>query len=278
MNVLYVYRNQLVHSILKNERPEIEAKRIDLLKLQGEYQVTLKNLEQELLDSLNKSEGNILEDDSLIKKLEILKFEVDTITQKSSETSSFIIEVEDVTTVYQCISESFSNVFFILEDFSKINHFYQYSLSQFMTLFQSILESPSLESNYAQRLLSLETRFYQTVVQRFTSNLKSKDQAILNILLCCTKFESEELNEMMLLFENKQSEYKSEEIKLAFGSEVERHIGILLESSSSSFSKFDQIMLSDKLNWQKCIDSSNPECCIPKNDTPSSNYRIINQD
>lgn len=46
---------------MKNEREEIDKKRNDLLKLQGECKVKLRELEDSLLDALNKSEGNILD-------------------------------------------------------------------------------------------------------------------------------------------------------------------------------------------------------------------------
>jgi hypothetical protein len=37
---------------LRNERPDVEEKRLNLLKLQGEYVVKLRELEDSLLDAL----------------------------------------------------------------------------------------------------------------------------------------------------------------------------------------------------------------------------------
>ena len=56
-------QNQCLNIYLINERPEIETKRQDLLKLQGECKVLLRELEDKLLNTLSTFEGSILEND-----------------------------------------------------------------------------------------------------------------------------------------------------------------------------------------------------------------------
>ena len=51
---------QCLHQALKVERPDVEEKRLDLLKIQGEFQQRLRHLEKDLLRSLNESKGKIL--------------------------------------------------------------------------------------------------------------------------------------------------------------------------------------------------------------------------
>jgi dynein heavy chain 1 len=60
---------------LRNESAETEEKRLKLMKLQGEYIVKLRELEDSLLDALNNVRGSILEDEAVIKTLEKLKKE-----------------------------------------------------------------------------------------------------------------------------------------------------------------------------------------------------------
>lgn len=48
---------QCLHQVLKSERPDVEEKRLDLLKTQGEYQQRLRHLEKDLLGALNESKG-----------------------------------------------------------------------------------------------------------------------------------------------------------------------------------------------------------------------------
>lgn len=84
---------QCLHQVLRSERPDIEEKRNDLLKLQGEFAVRLRHLEKALLNALNESKGKILDDDSVIATLEKLKNEAQEVQRKSSETDQVMKEV-----------------------------------------------------------------------------------------------------------------------------------------------------------------------------------------
>lgn len=66
-------QSQCLHSVLKEEQPEIHQKRLNLIKLQGEFTVKLRKLERSLLEALNESRGNILDDDKVMSTLETLK-------------------------------------------------------------------------------------------------------------------------------------------------------------------------------------------------------------
>lgn len=79
---------------MKNEREEVDKKRNDLLKLQGECKVKLRQLEDSLLDALNKSEGSILENDKLIQTLETLKKEAAEIGEEVAKSEDTMLEVE----------------------------------------------------------------------------------------------------------------------------------------------------------------------------------------
>ena len=57
---------QCLHHVLRAERPDVDEKRSDLLKLQGEFMLRLRQLEKSLLSSLNESKGRLLDNDRLI--------------------------------------------------------------------------------------------------------------------------------------------------------------------------------------------------------------------
>jgi dynein heavy chain 1 len=62
-----------------------------LLKIQGEFQQKLRHLEKDLLGALNESKGKILDDDSIITRLEKLKREASEISRKVAETDQVCI-------------------------------------------------------------------------------------------------------------------------------------------------------------------------------------------
>lgn len=61
-------QSQCLNQVLKAERPDVDSKRSDLLKLQGEFLLRLRHLEQSLLQALNEVKGRILDDDRLVWK------------------------------------------------------------------------------------------------------------------------------------------------------------------------------------------------------------------
>lgn len=61
-------QSQCLNQVLKAERPDVDAKRSDLLKLQGEFLLRLRHLEQSLLQALNEVKGRILDDDRWVRR------------------------------------------------------------------------------------------------------------------------------------------------------------------------------------------------------------------
>ena len=62
--------NQCINMFLRRERPDIEKKRITLLKLQGEYLIQIRRLEDDLLKKISEQTGSILDNLELINSLE----------------------------------------------------------------------------------------------------------------------------------------------------------------------------------------------------------------
>jgi dynein heavy chain 1, cytosolic len=98
-------QSQCLNQVLKAERPDIDEKRSDLLKLQGEFHLRLRQLEKSLLQALNDAKGKILDDDSVIATLETLKHEAAEISKKVEETDKVIGEIEAVSQQYMPLSQ-----------------------------------------------------------------------------------------------------------------------------------------------------------------------------
>ncbi len=120
--------SQCLNIYLKNEREEIDKKRNDLLKLQGEFKEKLRGFEEQLLDSLNKAEGEILENDALIQTLETLKREAARIAIEVAKTDETLEEIEIVSNQYAPLSTMTTRIFFTLESMSNVHYLYQFSL------------------------------------------------------------------------------------------------------------------------------------------------------
>ena len=132
-------KNEILDRTLESERPDISEKRLELLKLQGEYQLKLRVLEDQLLESLNSSKGKILNDEIIIDHLEGLQSEASELSCKSTEANENLIQIEKAANHYSEFSQKCSDIFFLLERLSLLNKSYQFSLEWFLTIFKDIL-------------------------------------------------------------------------------------------------------------------------------------------
>lgn len=179
-------QTQSLNDVLKFERPDVDQRRSNLVKMQGEFNTHLRGLEKLLLQALNKSRGNILDDDVVIETLETLKKEAGDISRKMAETEGVMAEVETITLQYNTIARACSAVFAVLEQLHHLNHFYQFSLQFFVDIFASVLHAnPRLQNtnDYSKRAEIILHDLFVTTFQRTSLGLMQKDRITLGLLL-----------------------------------------------------------------------------------------------
>ncbi|KNC52645.1 cytoplasmic dynein [Thecamonas trahens ATCC 50062] len=179
--------------VLKAERPDIDAKRSDLLKLQGEFRVKLRAMEAKLLTTLSESEGNILDNDKVITTLEKIKADAADIAQKASEADVVMEEVEGVSSQYAPMATSCSRIYFSLEQMGHVHFLYQYSLQFFLDIFEvTLLHNPHLEAltEPMERLEVLMADLFATVYERVCRGLLHADHVCFAFLLAQVRTES----------------------------------------------------------------------------------------
>ena len=179
-------QSQTLNEVLKSERPDVDQRRINLIKMQGEFSTYLRVLEKRLLQSLNQSRGNILDDDVVIETLETLKKEAAEISRKMVETEGVMAEVEVISQQYSTIARSCSAIFTVLEQLPHLNHFYQFSLKYFVDIFLSVLQNnPNLQSqgHHAARAEIILRDLFVKTFQRVSLGLLQNDRITFGILL-----------------------------------------------------------------------------------------------
>ena len=183
--------SQCLGKVLKAERPDIDKQRSDLLKMQGEYQARLRELESILLQKIASVEGTILDDDKVISALEILKTEAREIGEKSANAAEVMTSVNEVSSFYQPVANACSTLYFSIEALGKIHHLYQFSLMFFLGGLDSVLavrghENLMLEilkktySNTSRGMLSEDKLTLAVRVAQIVSN---PDEDLFDLLL-----------------------------------------------------------------------------------------------
>ncbi|ODM96402.1 Dynein heavy chain, cytoplasmic [Orchesella cincta] len=180
------FTSQCLNQVLRAERPDIDQKRSDLLKLQGEFQVRLRHLEKSLLQALNEAKGKILDDDSVITTLENLKHEAAEISKKVEETDIVIREIDSVSQQYMPLAQACSSIYFTLENMHQMHFLYQYSLQFFLDMFNSVLYGNSKlvsVKDHTQRLDIITKDLFKVCSDRVTRGMLHIDRLPFAILL-----------------------------------------------------------------------------------------------
>ncbi|KAK5456057.1 dynein heavy chain [Exophiala xenobiotica] len=179
-------QTQSLNDVLKAERPDVDKRRTNLVKMQGEFDTNLRQLEKRLLQALNESRGNILDDDNVIQTLETLKKEAAVITKKVAETEGVMAEVERITQGYSRIANACSAIFALLEQLHHLNHGYRFSLQYFIDIFNSVLHhNPHLanKTNHEERGEIILRDIFVETYRRTSLSLLQKDRIALAMLL-----------------------------------------------------------------------------------------------
>jgi len=179
-------QTQSLNEVLKAERPDVDKRRTNLIKMQGEFNTNLRQLEKRLLQALNESRGNILDDDNVIHTLETLKKEAAVITKKVAETQGVMTEVERITMEYSRIANACSSVFAVLELLHHINHAYRFSLQYFVDIFHHVLhDNPNLKgvTDYQSRSEVILKDIFVEAFHRTAISMYQKDKITLAMLL-----------------------------------------------------------------------------------------------
>ncbi|XP_055846761.1 dynein heavy chain, cytoplasmic isoform X3 [Episyrphus balteatus] len=180
-------QSQCLNQVLKAERPDIDEKRSDLLKLQGEFRLRLRQLEKSLLQALNDAKGKILDDDSVITTLETLKKEAYDINMKVDETDKVIAEIETVSQQYLPLSVACSNIYFTMDSLNQVHFLYQYSLKMFLDIFSTVLfNNTKLEgkTDHTVRLTIITRDLFQVCYDRVARGMLHADRLTFALLMC----------------------------------------------------------------------------------------------
>ncbi|EGO28454.1 hypothetical protein SERLADRAFT_445906 [Serpula lacrymans var. lacrymans S7.9] len=271
-------QSQSLDQVLKVERPDTERKRTDLMKVQGEFRLRLRTLEKLLLQALNESTGNILDDDKVIGTLETLKREAAEITHKVEETDVIMKEVEQVTSEYLPLAQACSSIFFILEQLNLVNHFYQFSLRFFLDIFDYVLHhNPNLKnvSDHHRRREILLSDLFLIVYKRTSRALFYRDHLMLAVLLAQVKLRSiEEIgDELEFLLESGQGIVTAPGAAEATTSPIltaDQNLRLENYAKQALFRPVLTHITERENDWVPFLESSNPESNVPMPCEPST--------
>ena len=174
---------QSLARILHHERADIEQQRVDLERMQSEFQRRLLRLEQSLLTALNEAQGHILDDDHVVSTLETLKAEADDVTRKVQATGDIMSTVQQATEAYVPLASACSALYFLLEHMQELHPFYSFDMRLFERLLQDVLSHPTATDSENDRCDALYDELFISTFFRAAPTLLHADALVLAVVL-----------------------------------------------------------------------------------------------
>ena len=122
------------------ERPDLAAKKEELIAQQNQFKNTLKRLEDGLLQQLAEATGDILENIELIESLERSKALSTEINIKVEIAKVTEVAINEASEAYRPAASRGALVFFLMNELTRIHSYYKFSLDSFIIVIRRAVD------------------------------------------------------------------------------------------------------------------------------------------
>ncbi|XP_070822029.1 dynein axonemal heavy chain 11 [Chaetodon trifascialis] len=250
---------QLLGQVVSQERPDLEALKMELTTQQNHFKIELKRLEDDLLNWLSAAQGNFLGDISLVEQLENTKTTATHIQCKVVEARENETKINEARELYRPAAERASLLFFIISDLSKINPMYQFSLKTFNSVFNKAMAHAEWDEDVRTRVHTLTEAITYSVFLYTSQGLFERDKltflshTAFQILLKQGLIDAQEFDFLL--------RFPVEAGRVSPVSFLSAHAwgAIKTVSTMENFSGLDRDVESSPKRWRKIVESSCPE-------------------
>jgi len=178
-------QSQSMSRIMQEEKPQVEARRKDILKLQGEQNVKLRELEEKMLNMISAVEGSILDDDRVVTGMETLMKEGAQVEEQIAESADVMKEVQRAISAFEPLGSTCRELFILLTAMRDISFLYEFSATAFMSILECVLVKmgPVEGSDEKERASQLKLEIFTEAAARIGRSLSAEDKMVFGLHL-----------------------------------------------------------------------------------------------
>ncbi|KAK8835297.1 Dynein heavy chain 5, axonemal [Tritrichomonas musculus] len=169
---------QLLNLVILREKENLENERQRLLEQVASLKKTLLDLENLLLEQLRSSQGNLLENTTLITTLASTKSK----SQENKESLASAMETNQKINKsredYRPVAVRGAVIYFLIQEMSLVNPMYQVSLNQFLGKFYESIETAEKDNFPAKRIENIIKKLTYTCWSYIIRGLYEKDKLL----------------------------------------------------------------------------------------------------
>ncbi|CAN0120098.1 unnamed protein product [Ectocarpus sp. 6 AP-2014] len=184
---------QLLGIVVQREQPSLEEQSSELTVKVATGKKKLADLEDEILRLLSESTGSLLDDMNLVNTLQDSKTISEEVTQQLQIAEETAVKIDAAREGYRSAAIRASVAYFVLDDLSRVDPMYQFSLDAYVDLFNASIECSRTgeEEGVADRCDVINKHHTRSVYEYTCRGLFERHKLLFSLQLCFRILEQE---------------------------------------------------------------------------------------